>query len=451
MGLTDVAISGPLLLADAVALLVVHSVSAASASELALRLRRPILHFGSGSGSKPATSRSRRSALGRPRLIPAPSPYPASAPDYFAGPPPGTSRGTGSYPGSYPLGLLGATPVLSDGLRRRRAACEPRTMTSSESSRDAVVVGIDRYPGAPLTACVNDAREMETALALEQYGFDCKRLFDSQATRPAILDALSELAYRGTQGDMLLFYFAGHGRVIGHTAHIVTVDGKPFDPGISLAQLAQIMESANHDYQHVIAILDCCHSGSAFNWVNSRPLQSNDIEREVRAVNESRCILAACRPEEPALELSELRHGVFTDKLIDGMLGSAVDFDGQVSLLSLFEFVSRAIPGYVQTPVFKGDIAGTVVLGRGFEPRRGQPIDKAETKATLAKAQRLVDEYHNLRQRELIDAVHKSREGWRTCSLELESVHNWFNSTLTALPDIARESVWTRLDTQLRD
>jgi len=180
-------------------------------------------------------------------------------------------------------------------------------------------------------------------------------------------------------------------------------------------------------------------------------LQSNDIEREVRAVNESRCILAACRPEEPALELSELRHGVFTDKLIDGMLGSAVDFDGQVSLLSLFEFVSRAIPGYVQTPVFKGDIAGTVVLGRGFEPRRGQPIDKAETKATLAKAQRLVDEYHNLRQRELIDAVHKSREGWRTCSLELESVHNWFNSTLTALPDIARESVWTRLDTQLRD
>lgn len=312
----------------------------------------------------------------------------------------------------------------------------------------AVIVGIDRYAAAPLYGCANDAKDIADCLSLEQYDFDCKILLDSQATRAGILEALSTFAY-AEEGDTLLFYFAGHGQVLGQAGHLVTFDAQLFDPGISLAHLAQIMESASASYKHVISILDCCHSGSAFTWTNSRPLQADDIEREVSTVNESRCILGACRPEEVALERSG--HGAFTAVLTDALLGDAVNWDGDVTLLGIFEYAAAKLSPDVQTPVFKGDVAGTVILGQGFPPRRGRQIDRTELAQTIAKAHQLVDQYHNVQLREMSERGIRLRQGAKNCSVELEAVNKWFNETQQALPDIGRDSDWLTLEVRLRE
>ncbi|WP_165970589.1 protein kinase [Actinomadura sp. 6K520] len=312
----------------------------------------------------------------------------------------------------------------------------------------AVVVGIDDYAGAPLYGCVNDATDVASCLSLEQYDFDTTILLNSGATRNSILEAISELAY-ASEGENLLFYFAGHGEVIGQAGYLVAHDARQYDPGISLGHLAQIMESASHNYNHVITILDCCHAGSAFTWSSSRPLQAGDIEREVPAVNESRCILAACRPEQTADEVDG--SGVFTDALTDCLLGASVNWDGDVTLLGIFEYIAASIPSNIQTPVFKGDIAGTVVLGRGFPPRQGRPIDKSELARTLAKAHQLVDQYYYEQLAELSERNVRLNGGARKCSLSLESVVQWFLETEQALPDIRREQAWSGLVGRVRE
>ncbi|WP_157878061.1 protein kinase domain-containing protein [Streptomyces torulosus] len=313
----------------------------------------------------------------------------------------------------------------------------------------AIIVGIDAYPENPLYGCVNDAQDVASCLSLEQYDFDNKTLYNGQATRSNVLQPLSEAAYGGEGGETLLFYFAGHGEALGQAGHLVTYDAQNFDPGISLSHLAQIMESASSKFSHVIAILDCCHSGSAFSWTNSRPLQPGDIEREVPAVNESRCILAACRPEEPSIEIEG--HGVFTSALTDALLGAAVNWDGDITLLGIYEYLAGAIKPELQKPVFKGDIAGTVVIGRGFPPREGPPIDKSELTETLSKAHQLVDQYHYLALSELTERNVRLEQGAKKCAHSLESIISWFNETERALPDLRRNRDWGTLTARVRE
>ncbi|NDZ61896.1 protein kinase [Streptomyces anulatus] len=316
----------------------------------------------------------------------------------------------------------------------------------------AVVVGIDTYPHAPLSGCVNDAKDVASCLSLEQYDFDSLTLLNGRATRPNILKEISRIAYGEEyhgKGSILLFYFAGHGQVLGQAGHLVTHDAENFDPGISLAQLAQIMESASLIFDHVVSILDCCHSGSAFTWTNSRPLRPSDVEREVQAVNESRCVLAACRPEEGVVEMNG--RGVFTDILTDALLGAAVNWDGDVTLMSIYEYVASALPNNIQTPVFKGDIAGTVVIGSGFEPRQGRPIEKNQLNRVISKAQNLVDQYYYLQLKELSDRGVRLTQGAKKCATELEDVVTWFEETEQDLPDVRRNPEWDDLTRRIRE
>ncbi|MGL5827563.1 MAG: protein kinase domain-containing protein [Nocardioides sp.] len=306
--------------------------------------------------------------------------------------------------------------------------------------RDALIVGIDTYSDSRLNGCVRDAQDIAACLSLEQYGFDCTTILSHDATRRRILEKLGSLCYGKEGRDTLVFYFAGHGQFLGDHGHIVSIDGSEFDPGISLSHLGQLMESASSRYRHVIAILDCCHSGAALTWTSGRPLQPRDVEREMPGVNESRCVLAACRPEELAFENGT--HGYFTAAALEGLLGDAVNFDGEVTLLGLYDYISGAVPTEVQTTVFKGDVAGTVVLATGWTPRVGRPIGHDEKNRVLARAQNLLDEHYILQQREFANHDHKVREGARQCALRLEPKINWFDETEAALPDVRRDPAW---------
>lgn len=315
-----------------------------------------------------------------------------------------------------------------------------------QERRVAVVVGIDGYVNVnPLFGCVNDASEMAACLTLEQYDFDVITLTNKEATRSGILEELGRLAYSDVRGTMLLFYFAGHGAVVGNSGHLVTYDATSFDPGISLTQLSDIMESASAGFSNVVSILDCCHAGAAPVWNNSRTLSAQDIEREVRVINSSRSLLAACTAEETAKELRDPARGVFTDAIVQGLLGDAVDFEGNVTLLQLHEYVSRAVDQKYQVPVFKGDLTGTVVLGKGFEPRRGAPIDSGEKKHIIARAQGLMDAHYQLQSRELSDKENRIHGGSLRCANELEDIVRWFEEIQADLPDLLRDSNWLRL------
>ncbi len=83
--------------------------------------------------------------------------------------------------------------------------------------RRALIVGVDQYANYPgLKGCVNDALLVRSVLKSD-LGFpnrDIRVLVDERATKDAILYRLESMIRTANEGDILFFYFAGHGSQI---------------------------------------------------------------------------------------------------------------------------------------------------------------------------------------------------------------------------------------------
>ncbi|PYY65524.1 hypothetical protein DEJ30_00165 [Curtobacterium sp. MCPF17_003] len=310
------------------------------------------------------------------------------------------------------------------------------------AERRAVIIGINEYKDAKrLAGCVRDARELESVLRLEQYDYETTLIVDEEATRRKCLEELWDAAE--SSGTTLIIYFAGHGGLRGKSGYVQTHDGASRDPGIDLQTLAEIAAVASDNYDHVLTILDACHSGAGETWAGHSPLTATAVNAAIQSVNSSRLLLAACRPDEVAYEtLPPQVHGAFTRVLLDAMTDSAVDFDGNVTAHTLFDVIIARMDTKSQTPVFKGDSAGSVVLGNGFEPRVGEPLRPQATALLLAKGERLLDEYQLLQAEELSRIDRRREGGLDKCARSLADIIRWFEDTELAQPDIKREQSW---------
>jgi hypothetical protein len=147
--------------------------------------------------------------------------------------------------------------------------------------RWAVIVGINDYEnfteedGGDLLGAVNDALAMQEVL-IARHGFqerNIRLLLDGAATRDAIEAALTRwLPERVRSGDLVVFYFAGHGSLTfdldgdepdGVDQTICPVDALRYSSERDIVDddLGRWLNALPTD--QVVAILDSCHSGSA--------------------------------------------------------------------------------------------------------------------------------------------------------------------------------------------
>lgn len=73
----------------------------------------------------------------------------------------------------------------------------------------ALCVGINSYPGAELSGCINDANDW--AATLRARGFEVITLMDSEATFAALRESLIYLVAKGHYRDRIVFTYSGHG------------------------------------------------------------------------------------------------------------------------------------------------------------------------------------------------------------------------------------------------
>jgi WD40 repeat protein len=150
----------------------------------------------------------------------------------------------------------------------------------------AVVIGIDNYENErirDLSTPVNDASAiadlLETDYAYKQDTLQTKviRLFDKQATLTGIRDMLTKTLPQLdlTEGDRLIFYFAGHGlprtNEDGPEGYLVPQDADPGKPDSFLPMREVSEELSKLACHHLLVILDCCFAGT-FRWVGSRDM-----------------------------------------------------------------------------------------------------------------------------------------------------------------------------------
>jgi hypothetical protein len=214
--------------------------------------------------------------------------------------------------------------------------------------RVAAVVGIDHYSSFPaLRAGESDATAMHHALNYDGKGRrNCDMLTALKGIKPdrgsgpvtkvELMKKLNELFAKGHPHTHLIFYFAGHCHQNNWGVWLVTQDGSPDDPGVSLNEL--VRRSNDCAAAAVTIILDCCGSGIA----------GDDRERVQLRKNVT--ILASSAPDQAAREVcetingEEVWHGEFTRLLLDGLAGAAADIFGEVTAPSLYEFCCRVRP-----------------------------------------------------------------------------------------------------------
>lgn len=151
----------------------------------------------------------------------------------------------------------------------------------------ALVVGINDYRGRlpTLAGCVDDAKAFLAFLEarVPKGSLEVLPLFDQEATRERIIDGFSHLR-RASADDVAVFYFAGHGsfeRVedrfwflepSGRNQTVVCADSRrPGVPDLADKEISVLLDEVSAAGPHVLAVLDCCHSGGGTRTPQSLP------------------------------------------------------------------------------------------------------------------------------------------------------------------------------------
>jgi len=91
----------------------------------------------------------------------------------------------------------------------------------------ALLIGITKYPTAPLSGCINDITAMANFLVDHNIFTEkeIRLLADNRATTKAIFDRLEWLVKEIKRGDKLFFYYSGHGAQMATRDKHGEVDG----------------------------------------------------------------------------------------------------------------------------------------------------------------------------------------------------------------------------------
>src|SRR5690606_11498200 len=124
--------------------------------------------------------------------------------------------GSADAPAGTPAGPLveplpPIVPIAPDAPMPTPASLGIPPVAIRRERRQALCVGIDRYPDPKhrLAGCVADARTWSEVLS--RLGFETKTLTDGDATRDAIERELERLVANSRAGDVLVFQYSGHG------------------------------------------------------------------------------------------------------------------------------------------------------------------------------------------------------------------------------------------------
>ena len=210
----------------------------------------------------------------------------------------------------------------------------------------------------------------------------------------------------------------------------------------------------------VVLVIDCCYSGAASvrNVERLRAMSDTDIDRTFGTIGSGKFVLAACGFNETALELSEYGHGVFTFHVLEGMMGSAASLRGTITPIGLFEYVAGKCEedGY-RKPTFKGEQAGSVVLGSGFSPIAGlnlpaigDPQNNVDPDAMDALGQEATRQLNSYLNHTSVPYEKWRTEGYQTATRMLEPIMRWFDRMVSETPEVMSSQIFANAYSEAR-
>jgi uncharacterized caspase-like protein len=266
----------------------------------------------------------------------------------------------------------------------------------------AVVIGIGKYKDPGITRlpyAEADARAVYQFLIDPNGGGypagNVTLFIDEKATTVDLKSALgTKLPQKAAREDMVFVFFAGHGAVEadrsepdGHAKYLVSHDARADDlsaSAIPMMEIARYFGRLTADT--VVFVLDSCYSGEGGRGIGSLPsgqrgpplLSDYGLDR-IASQGKGRAVLAAADTNEVAHETHELRHGLFTYYLLEGLRGRAdTERKGYVTLDAAYQYLYDKVVRHAlelngkQHPKLIGERVGEIILaGRAGMDRTG--------------------------------------------------------------------------------
>ena len=273
--------------------------------------------------------------------------------------------------------------------------------------KHALLIGINRYedPGISRLLCAE-----KDALALELFlrnrcGFETHSLINDQATKRAVTDHVRRMCADLREGDVFLFYFAGHGHDDPLTGQQVLLPVEVRLQDIEehcqpdLVPMRGIESATARCGAARFLLLDSCRTPLWAHAKDSAPRWEDAAARDIVAMVETAhenpplVTVCACSPNQRAFELELLGRGVFStafervlearaEKGLELVLPGAVQEDLGRAIAELLRQHGRV--GH-QHPMISAN-RGTVVLLEGqtvARPPNAAPPFVAQVKCPL--------------------------------------------------------------------
>jgi len=248
----------------------------------------------------------------------------------------------------------------------------------------AVVIGINAYPNVrQLKFAVDDARMFYDHLVNDNRipSENVTLLVDREATLTKLRSALgTHLKNKGGKEDMVIIFFAGHGATEkdvmspdgdGLEKYLLPYDADPKDlyaTALPMEEISRIFKRIRSE--RLVFFADSCYSGASGGRtidITGMRASISDAFLDRIATGKGRVIMTASGANEVSAENDELKHGVFTYYLVEGLKGMAdADEDGLITVEEVYRYVSDKVPqatGQEQHPVKKGTVEGRLILG----------------------------------------------------------------------------------------
>lgn len=284
-----------------------------------------------------------------------------------------------------------------------------------------LLVGVNYYRDeesfSPLNFAVKDCEELAKAFQQVTERFkDSHQNFTTQIiplfgleasplTADSITTELGHLLQGVTAKDTVIVYFSGHGKIDEETQkfYLCLTDTSEADlagTGLDVQRLLNQLKQSGVKKQ--IILLDACHSAAGnlaargkgatiaaprSNRATPDPEPAGpepadtDLSSRLQGIVQEFAVpdrdfyaLLSCGANQQSWECPELKHGVFTYYLIQGLLQEAtVESQGQLFIRSLHEYVEHRTehycryvlklkPNQIQTPVFVGSGKGHALI-----------------------------------------------------------------------------------------
>jgi Caspase domain len=202
----------------------------------------------------------------------------------------------------------------------------------------AVVVGVSQYADKNihgLDFAASDADAFAKFLQSPNAGAvppeNMRVLLNQDATRSKVIKAVTELFSRSGKEDLIIFYFAGHGKndVMENVGYLLSADTEDGNESGSAISMEDITSKINRSKAKMkVSFIDACHAGM-FRTAGARGT-SNDNAEIIKAytvglsnASAGNVAFLACSARQESLEDKKSKQGYFTHYLIEGLRGPA--------------------------------------------------------------------------------------------------------------------------------